>query len=98
MHRNQMPGVDLERAVGCRHSLGITPCGALRHRHLSDHYPERLRGIRFRDAETGKALVFLTNQATLPTLRISALYKSRWQVEALSRALCRSRRLLLRDV
>jgi Domain of unknown function (DUF4372)/Transposase DDE domain len=44
-------------------------------------YPEHLRRIRFRDPETGKTLVFLTNQATLPALTICALYKSRWQVE-----------------
>jgi hypothetical protein len=44
-------------------------------------YPEHLRRIRFRDAETGKTLVFLTNQLALPALTICALYKSRWQVE-----------------
>ena len=44
-------------------------------------YPEHLRRIRFRDAETGKTLVFLTNPVTLPALTICALYKSRWQVE-----------------
>jgi hypothetical protein len=44
-------------------------------------YPAHLRRIRFRDAETGKTLVFLTNQVTLPALTICALYKSRWQVE-----------------
>ena len=44
-------------------------------------YPEHLRRIRFRDPETGKTLVFLTNQVTLPALTICALYKSRWQVE-----------------
>jgi hypothetical protein len=44
-------------------------------------YPEHLRRIRFRDPETGKTLIFLTNQRTLPALTICALYKSRWQVE-----------------
>ena len=44
-------------------------------------YPEQLRRIRFRDPETGKRLVFLTNNTTLPALTIAALYKSRWQVE-----------------
>ena len=32
-------------------------------------------------AETGKTLIFITNQMTLPALTICALYKSRWQVE-----------------
>jgi hypothetical protein len=45
------------------------------------HYPERLRRIRFRDAETGKMLVFLTNNFDLPALTIAALYKNRRQVE-----------------
>ena len=44
-------------------------------------YPEHLRRIRFKDAESGKTLVFLTNNTTLPALSIAALYKSRWQVE-----------------
>jgi Domain of unknown function (DUF4372)/Transposase DDE domain len=43
-------------------------------------YPERLRRIRYRDAE-GKRLVFLTNNLTLPALTICELYRSRWQVE-----------------
>src|ERR1700726_3557865 len=45
------------------------------------HYPAHLRRIRFKDLETGKTLIFLTNQMTLPALTICALYKSRWQVE-----------------
>ena len=50
--------------------------------HLSrKDYPSHLRRIRFRDPETGKNLVFLTNQFTLPATTICALYKSRWQVE-----------------
>src|SRR5580692_10535106 len=44
-------------------------------------YPAHLRRIRFKDPETGKTLVFLTNQTTLPALTICALYKSRWRVE-----------------
>src|SRR5262249_17867608 len=45
------------------------------------HYPEHLRRIRFKDPETGKTLVFLTNQRTLPAATICALYKCRWQIE-----------------
>lgn len=44
-------------------------------------YPEHLRRIRFKDPETGKTLVFLTNNFTLPAATICALYKARWQVE-----------------
>jgi hypothetical protein len=44
-------------------------------------YPEHLRRIKFKDPETGKTLIFLTNNTALPALTIAALYKSRWQVE-----------------
>jgi hypothetical protein len=44
-------------------------------------YPEKLRRVRFRDPETGKAYTFLTNDFTVPALTIARLYKSRWQVE-----------------
>jgi hypothetical protein len=49
--------------------------------HTSQHFPEHLRRIRFKDPETAKTLVFITNQRTLPAATICALYKSRWQVE-----------------
>ena len=44
-------------------------------------YPEHLRRVRFKNPESGKSLVFLTNNTALPALTIAALYKSRWQVE-----------------
>lgn len=44
-------------------------------------YPERLRRIRYRDPQTGKALLFLTNNFILPPLTIAALYRQRWQIE-----------------
>jgi hypothetical protein len=40
-----------------------------------------LRRIRFKDPETAKNLVFLTNNFTLPALTITELYLCRWQVE-----------------
>jgi len=49
--------------------------------YSSQHYPQHLRRIRFKDPETGKTLAFLTNNFQLPALTICALYKSRWQVE-----------------
>ena len=44
-------------------------------------YEEPLRRIRFKDPTTGKTLVFLTNNFTLPALTITELYRCRWQVE-----------------
>jgi hypothetical protein len=44
-------------------------------------YPEALRKVSFVDAETGKRLVFLTNNFSLPAATVAAIYKQRWQVE-----------------
>ena len=49
--------------------------------YAGKNYPEQLRRIRFKDPESGRTLVFLTNNTMLPALTIAALYKSRWQVE-----------------
>ena len=49
--------------------------------YSAKNYPEHLRRVRFKDPESGKTLVFLTNNTMLPALTIAALYKSRWQVE-----------------
>jgi DDE family transposase/uncharacterized protein DUF4372 len=46
-----------------------------------ERYPERLRRVSYKDPETGKGLVFLTNNFDLPALTIAQLYKCRWQVE-----------------
>ena len=40
------------------------------------HYLAHLRRIRFKDPETSKTLIFLTNQVTLPALTICASIKS----------------------
>ena len=40
-----------------------------------------MRRIGFRDPQTGKSLVFLTNNLTEPALTIAQLYRCRWQVE-----------------
>lgn len=45
------------------------------------HYPECLRRVSYTDPESGKALVFLTNNFDLPALTVALLYKGRWGVE-----------------
>jgi hypothetical protein len=40
-----------------------------------------LRRIRFKDPETAKTLIFLTNNFVLPAITITELYRCRWQVE-----------------
>jgi len=44
-------------------------------------YPARLRRVRYRDPETGKTLVFVTNNFELPPKTIADLYRCRWQIE-----------------
>jgi IS4 transposase len=46
-----------------------------------EHYPDRFRRVSYRDPETDKVLVFLTNNFDLPARIIAQLYKSRWRVE-----------------
>jgi hypothetical protein len=40
-----------------------------------------LRRVKFKDPQTGKNLVFLTNNFLLPALTITQLYRLRWQIE-----------------
>ena len=44
-------------------------------------YPDKLRRVRFYDAEHRRTFVFLTNHFGLPALTVAQLYKLRWQVE-----------------
>jgi hypothetical protein len=48
--------------------------------YATQHYPENLTRIRFKDVKSVKTLIFLTNNFVLLTLIIEALYKNRWQV------------------
>lgn len=44
-------------------------------------YPEKLRRIKYYDKETGKTLVFLTNNFSYQVTIIAELYKERWKIE-----------------
>lgn len=57
------------------------PIVRLRNPSSAQHYPDKLRRVHYVDQETGKSLVFLTNNFTLPAVVIALLYKSRWRVE-----------------
>jgi hypothetical protein len=54
---------------------------ALNNFYAAKDYPAHLRRIRYRDPETNKSLVFLTNHTLSPALTICSLYRSRWHVE-----------------
>jgi hypothetical protein len=44
-------------------------------------FPEPLRRIKIRDANSGRSIVLLTNNFALPALTVGELYRCRWQVE-----------------
>ena len=44
-------------------------------------YPEKLRLVRFHDNEQNRDFAFLTNDFSLPSLKVADLYRNRWQVE-----------------
>jgi hypothetical protein len=45
------------------------------------NYPHHLRRIRFKDPESEKTLIFLTNLFGPPPIAICEVYKARWQIE-----------------
>lgn len=66
---------DKSKGVICDQTIEFT--GTL----TSRKYPERLRRIRYYDAETENTFVFLTNNFKLSALTIASLYKYRWGIE-----------------
>lgn len=75
LRRIYSAAIDRSTGIICDQTVALTGLTS------GKDYPEHLRRIRFKDPETGKTLVFLTNNSTLPAATICALYKARWQVE-----------------
>ena len=67
----------VDKSTGLRCDQTIITTGV----DTTEEYPIPLRRIRYYDADTGKNLVFITNNFDLPALIIAMLYKARWQVE-----------------
>jgi hypothetical protein len=67
--------VDKTTGVQCDQTIALTAP------HSIARYPDRLRRVRYRDPETGKRLVLLTNNFTLPAPTLADLYRCRWQIE-----------------
>ncbi len=74
-HRLYSAKTDRATGIICDQTIGLDSFYSRR------AYPDLLRRIRLKDPETGKTLVFITNQMTLPSATICALYRNRWQVE-----------------
>jgi hypothetical protein len=67
----------VDKTTGVRADQTIVLTGI----NAAEHYPDKLRRVRFFDVENKKKLVFLTNDFSLPPESIALLYKQRWQVE-----------------
>ena len=67
----------VDKTTGLRCDQTIVLTGA----NTAEEYPQSLRRVKYVDPDTGKRLVFLTNNFVLDALTIAKLYKSRWQVE-----------------
>jgi hypothetical protein len=67
--------VDRETGIICDQTIMLTG------QKTSKEYPEKVRRVKYYDAETDKTFVFLTNNFTLPPMTIAQLYRCRWQVE-----------------
>lgn len=67
----------VDKTTGLKYDQSIKLTGF----YIKKDYPDYLRRIKYRDAETGKVYVFLTNNLELPALTIAQLYKERWKIE-----------------
>jgi transposase len=67
--------VERKSGIICDQTIALTG------QKTSKEYPEKLRRVKYYDAENDKTLVFLTNNFVLPPLTIAQLYRCRWQVE-----------------
>ena len=68
---------NVDKSTGVRYDQTVVPTGF----YVKKDYPEKLRRIKYFDAEKGRSFVFLTNQFILPALTIAELYRYRWRVE-----------------
>jgi len=68
---------DIDKTTGLKCDQTIMLTGF----YTQKSYPEKLRRVKYYDADNDKQLDFLTNNFSLPAITIANLYKCRWQVE-----------------
>jgi IS4 transposase len=73
----RMYSAPVDKSAGVKCDQTIKLCGF----YTSKDYPIKMRRVKFYDAETGKTLIFLTNNFDLKALEIATLYKHRWFIE-----------------
>ena len=74
---NRRESRPVDKTTGLRCDQTIMLGGPL----TSRHYPKSLRRVVYRDIETGRRFVFLSNNFDLPAMTIANIYRCRWQVE-----------------
>lgn len=67
--------VDKDTGLICDQTIKLTVPATAK------NYPDKLRRVKYRDPDTNKVLVFLTNNFDLTAKTVADLYKQRWQVE-----------------
>jgi hypothetical protein len=67
----------VDKTTGVRCDQLVVPVGY----YAKKDYPDKLRRIKYYDAEKERTFVFVTNQFTLPASTIAKLYRYRWRVE-----------------
>ena len=67
----------VDPATGLRADQSVALVGF----YVRKSYPALLRRVVYKDPDSGKLLVFLTNNFEIPALTVAQLYRCRWQVE-----------------
>lgn len=77
LHFNRISSAvaDKKRGVLCDQLI------RLNNYYAAKDYPQKLRRIKFYDAENNRVLVFLTNNFELQAAQVAQLYKHRWKIE-----------------
>jgi len=67
----------IDKTTGVRYDQTVLPTGF----YTKKDYPDKLRRIKYFDADKNRTFIFITNQFSLPAVTIAELYRYRWRVE-----------------
>ncbi len=73
--RRYSAAADKSKGVRCDQTIVLTGPKTRK------RYPQPLRRVSYRDAQSGRRLDFLTNHFAVPADTVAELYRQRWQVE-----------------
>lgn len=64
-----------------KENILLDQIGEFKNYYSKKHYPQKIRVIKSKDADSGKSIVLLTNNLEIEASWISELYRQRWKVE-----------------